>query len=86
MFNKGFYGKPKAYINSRKLMSIMKKEDVSLSDVADSLGMSRQSFYRRLTASNNKDFTLSEVNKLIPILKLSKEDVWDIFFYNTHSN
>lgn len=66
--------------DSEELKNKISGSGISITFIADKLGMSRGSFYNKI--NNNTEFVLSEVKALREILRLSEEDVEHIFFGN----
>jgi DNA-binding phage protein len=50
----------------------------TIDDIARELGVDKSTIYRKISSDGN--FTREEMNKLIPLLNLSNEEVKEIFF------
>lgn len=66
--------------DSEELKKKISGSGISVTFIADKLGMSRGSLYNKI--NNNTEFVLSEVKALREILRLSEKDVEHIFFGN----
>lgn len=63
--------------NSKKLRRAIKDSGMSIIFISMKCGMSRQTFYNRLDGKS--EFTASEIEKLATVLRLSKEQIAEIF-------
>lgn len=64
-------------INSPLLYAKISESGLKISYIANSIGLSRSGFYKKLT--NKAEFKNSEINKLSKLLGLSDEDRKSIF-------
>lgn len=70
-------------MNVNKLRGLMMIHGDTAADLADALGMSRQSFYNKtgfLSANRLSEFNRNEIQVIIDRYDLSTEDIMDIFF------
>ncbi len=65
-------------MNIRKLMSKLAYKNCNTAELAEALGLSKTSVYRKL--SGKSDFTCTEISKLKSRLELSGDDLVQIFF------
>lgn len=65
-------------MNIRELMSELAYKNCSVSELAERLGLSKTSVYRKLSGKN--DFTRTEIEKIKSLLELSDEALVKIFF------
>ena len=65
-------------MNVRELMSELSYNDCNVAELAQALGLSKTTIYRKL--SGQTDFTCSEIEKLKSHLELSDEKLLKIFF------
>lgn len=66
-------------VNVTRLREVLAEQQITYDDVARSLGVDRATFYRRLAQQGAK-FTVEEVGKLAEMLKLTPQEMQDIFF------
>lgn len=64
-------------MNERKLKAKCVEYDVSTDDLANGIGMSVATYYRKLA---NQSFTVTEIIKIANYLRLTPNDVINIFF------
>lgn len=65
-------------MNTVKLLQRISAAELTVAQVADKLGISRQGLYLKLNGS--REFRASELKALKRLLDLSPEDATDIFF------
>ena len=65
-------------MNCEKLKKKIESTGLKIVFIADQLGITRESFYKKLNGSN--EFKASEIRKLSEILVLSSAERDDIFF------
>lgn len=68
-------------INVERLRRVMKRQGLTNEMVADYIGISRDTFQRRLR-NRGATFELMEVWQLVSLLSLSDEEIINIFFSN----
>lgn len=68
-------------INVERLRRVMKRQGLTNEMVADYIGISRDTFQRRLR-NRGATFELMEVWQLVSLLSLSDEEIINIFFFN----
>lgn len=68
-------------INVERLRRVMKSQGLTNEMVADYIGISRDTFQRRLR-NRGATFELMEVWQLVSLLSLSDEEIINIFFSN----
>nr|WP_295678878.1 DUF739 family protein [uncultured Lachnoclostridium sp.] len=66
-------------VNVPKLKGKIIEKGTTQESVADSMGMCRSTFYRKMK-NGGAGFTIGEIHKLVKVLMLSKEEAIDIFF------
>ena len=66
-------------VNTQKLKGRIVECNTTLEAVADTIGINRCTFYRKLKNSG-KSFTISEVHKLVEAIPLTRDDAIEIFF------
>lgn len=66
-------------VNIERLRDALKQCKVTRATAAAAIGMDEATFYRRLNRQGST-FTVEEVGKLSELLKLSPDDMQDIFF------
>lgn len=67
--------------DNSKLRGKIKEVFGSESNFCDVMGISRSTLSWKLT--NKSDFTRSEMIKIINLLKIEKEEIYDLFFLKT---
>jgi len=65
-------------VNTEKLRTMLRDQNVSIEQAADAIGIDRATLYRRFQQSDN--FTVAEVDLLAKLLQMSEQDMRDIFF------
>lgn len=65
-------------VNTNKLRGSIVENNKSLQEVAELIGMSRSTFYRKM--EDGKSFSIEDVNNMIKTIPLSDEEAIDIFF------
>lgn len=65
-------------VNVNKLRGRIVESEMTVSDLADKIGINRASLYRKL--DNSDSFTLREADAIASALSLSREDAVAIFF------
>lgn len=65
-------------MNTKELKKAMIDREINQSDLAETLGVSRASISSKM--NNKSTFTLSQAQKIITFMKLSKTEAYDIFF------
>ena len=66
-------------INLDKLRLTMAARGVKIADICEKLGINESTFYRRLNRGGIK-FTVHEVAVMSSVMKLSAQEMQDIFF------
>lgn len=66
-------------VNVNKLKAKLVELGTNVDELTSKIEMSRDTFYRRL-ASDGQTFTIKEVDEICRELKLSKNEVNEIFF------
>lgn len=66
--------------NGKLLKEIAKAKQVTLQELAEALGLTRQGLSKKI--ENRSEFRVSEVSKLSEILGLSEQQKQEIFFCN----
>lgn len=66
-------------VNINKLKGKIVENGLSIVEVAARMGIDRTTLYRKISSEN---FTIGDVAKIKEILKLSNEDINNIFFNN----
>ena len=66
-------------LNIQMLKGKMAESGLTQEAIADGLGMSRCTFYRKMKRKGNT-FTVEEMNLIMRIIPLSKEEAVTIFF------
>lgn len=66
-------------INALKLRGRIVEKGMTISGLAEEIGMNRSTFYRKLD-ENNGHFTVHEADLIIKSLHLSSDDATAIFF------
>ena len=67
-------------MNTEVLKKKLVLSDLTLNDLASFLGVDLSTLYRKLNGSS--DFTRIEIQNISSFLKLSSDEVFDIFFAN----
>lgn len=67
-------------MNTEVLKKKLVLSDLTLNDLASFLGVDLSTLYRKLNGSS--DFTRIEIQNISSYLKLSSDEVFDIFFAN----
>lgn len=65
------------YINIEHLKAIMRYHNISQERVAKALGISRDTFIRRM---KRQEFTIKQVHRMMEAIPLSMEEMEQIFF------
>lgn len=68
-------------VNTLKLKGIIVEKNTSQEAVAESIGMNRATFYRKMK-SGGKNFTIGEIQKMVKTIPLTNEEAMSIFFNN----
>lgn len=63
------------------LKAKLKYNGLTYQDAGEFIGVGRDTFSRKLL-NDGKSLTLGEIRELVRLMKLSKEEVWQIFFGN----
>lgn len=66
-------------INVPKLRGKIAENEMSISDLAGKIGISKSTLYQKIN-NNGVSFTIDEVVSISQVLKLSKEEFNNIFF------
>ncbi len=66
-------------MNIQMLKEKIAKSGITQEAIADAIGMSRCTFYRKLKRKGNT-FTVEEMNMIVKTIHLSKEEAVSIFF------
>lgn len=66
-------------MNIQKLKGKMAESGITQEVIADAIGMSRCTFYRKMKR-RGETFTVEEMNKIVKIIPLSREEAITIFF------
>lgn len=66
-------------MNTQILRRKISETGVTQESVADAIGMSRCTFYRKMKREGNT-FTVEEMNKIVKAIPLSREEAISIFF------
>ena len=64
--------------NTLKLRALLIENGYTNSTISKKLGMSQQSFCMKI--NNKREFKMSEIAKLIEILRISDSDIMTIFY------
>lgn len=67
-------------MNINKLRARFVELGLSVEDVADRMGINRSTLYRKMSNRDGKTLTISDAKQLADILRLSAQDINDIFF------
>lgn len=70
-------------VNIPMLRGKIAESGMKKSYLASSIGIDNSTFYRKMK-SNGGTFTVEQMQKLISLLKLSKEDAYAIFFIENY--
>lgn len=65
-------------MNDKNLRIAMVREDVSVQQLCDRIGIGTTSYYRKLKGET--EFTQSEIAAIARVLCLSRDEVFSIFF------
>ena len=65
-------------VKVNRLKGLIVEKQVTQEVVAESIGVNRSTFYRKM--KNNGDFSLEEAKKIKNVLDLTTEEAVDIFF------
>lgn len=68
-------------VNINKLKGKIVERELSVTKLADKIGMDRSTLYRKM-ANNGLDFSIREVNLISKELCLTEEEAMQIFFTN----
>lgn len=66
-------------MNTQMLKGKIVESGMTQEAVADAIGMNRSTFYRKMKRKGNT-FTVEEMNKIVQVIPLSKEEASNIFF------
>lgn len=66
------------YIDTQKLKGRIVERRTTQEAVADSIGIDRSTFYRKIK-NEGATFTISEIHKLVEAIPLSKDEAVEIF-------
>ncbi len=66
-------------MNTQMLKGKIIESGITQEEIADTIGMNRCTFYRKMKRNGNT-FTVEEMNKIVKIIPLSKEEAVSIFF------
>lgn len=66
-------------VNVQRLKGKIVEKNTTQESVADSMGMNRTTFYRKMKNGGN-GFTIGDIHKMITCVPLTKEEAVDIFF------
>lgn len=66
-------------VNVNKLKAKMVELGINAEELSDRIGIDRATFYRRLS-SNGETFSIKEADKICRELRLTRDEVNDIFF------
>lgn len=66
-------------VNVNKLKARMVELDINACELSTRIGIDRATFYRRLS-SNGETFLIREVDAIAKELKMTKDDINEIFF------
>ncbi|BAK21919.1 phage repressor protein [Melissococcus plutonius] len=70
-------------INTAKLKGLIVEHGTTQQAIADSVGINRSNFYRKMKKGGN--FTIQEVKKLVKEIPLTNDEAIEIFFHeNNH--
>lgn len=72
-------GKEKKVVNTNKLKGKIVECGMNISELAELIGIDKATLYRKINA-NGQTITIKEADLISKELKLSKEEVNDIFF------
>lgn len=65
-------------VNTNKLRGKIVECEMSVSDLAEAIGIDKATLYRKL--NNSESFTIGDADSIASALNLSKEDAVAIFF------
>lgn len=68
-------------VNVEKLKLVIVEKNTTQESVADSLGIDRSTFYRKMKSSG-KTFSVEEVQKMVDTIPLTSNEAVQIFFGN----
>lgn len=66
-------------VNVQKLRGKLSEKSVTQETVADSMGIDRTTFYRKMK-NGGSGFTIGEIHKMTDVIPLSRDEAVDIFF------
>jgi DNA-binding NtrC family response regulator len=66
-------------MNTQMLKGKIVESGITQEAVADAIGMNRCTFYRKMKRKGNT-FTVEEMNKIVQVIPLSREEAVQIFF------
>lgn len=66
-------------MNTQMLKGKIVESGTTQEAVADAIGMNRCTFYRKMKRKGNT-FTVEEMNKIVQVIPLSREEAINIFF------
>ena len=66
-------------MNTQMLKRKIVESGMTQEAVADAIGMNRSTFYRKMKRKGNT-FTVEEMNKIVQVIPLSREEASNIFF------
>lgn len=67
-------------VNTNKLKGIIVERGTTQQNVAESIGIDRSTFYRKM--KHGGDFTIGEAQKIADSIPLTNEEAIEIFFNN----
>jgi predicted transcriptional regulator len=65
------------YVNTKKLKGCIVEKGTTQEAVADSIGIDRSTFYRKVK-NQGVSFSIGEVHKLVKVIPLTKEEAIEI--------
>lgn len=68
------------YIDVKRLKANMRYHDISQGNLAEELGICRDTFIRRMKRG---DFTIKQIHKMMAAIPLSMDEMEQIFFAKT---
>jgi DNA-binding phage protein len=68
-----------SFMNTQMLKGKIVESGITQEAVADAIGMNRCTFYRKMKRKGNT-FTVEEMNKIVQVIPLSREEAVQIFF------
>lgn len=64
-------------MNDRKLRAKLVENDYTIERFSSEISINTTTFYRKIS---NSSFTIKEVQQMMKVLSLNREEVFDIFF------